>query len=236
MTNTDTIKRLPRTTLSGQIAEQIRDAILSGTFELGRQLNEVELAEKFGVSRGPLREAMQRLIQEGLLFSAPHKGVFVLKLTPEDFADIEFARQAIEAAALRRIVTSKRLSEIHVSLARVADTMEEAAREQDWNRVVELHLAFHSEVIAAADSFRLSRAHATLQAETRLCIHMLASGYRKNPTLIAEHRSLADSLLKGMDDLEHHLTEVHHHHHLNVHDILGTPTTRGHDAQPNAAA
>ena len=219
MSSAESIKRLPRTTLSGQIAEQIRDAILSGTFELGRQFNEVELAEKFGVSRGPLREAMQRLIQEGLLFSAPHRGVFVLKLTTDDFADIEFARQAIEAAALRRIVDSKRLPEIHERLSNIAEAMETAAKDQNWNRVVELHLAFHSEVIAAADSFRLSRAHATLQAETRLCMHMLASGYRTNPALVAEHRSLADALLRGKAYLEHHLTEVHHHHHISGYDL-----------------
>lgn len=214
-----TIKRLPRATLSSQIAEQIRDAILSGKFPGGSQLHEAQLAENFGVSRGPLREAMQRLIQEGLLYSEPHRGVFVMSLTQDDYSDIEFARHAIELAAWRRIVGSDKLMWIHKRLSRIAEDMEEAAREQNWRRVVELDLEFHRQVIAIAGSARLARAYATLQAETRLCMHMSVKGYMKNPALVAEHRQLADALLKGRELIEHHLTASHHRCHPNNADL-----------------
>jgi len=61
---TKSIQRLSRLTLSGQIAKQLREDILTGKLLPNLQLNEKELALSFGVSRGPLREAMQRLIQE----------------------------------------------------------------------------------------------------------------------------------------------------------------------------
>ena len=105
MTKADpTAEPISRTTLSGQITERLRDGILAGLYSQGDQLNEAELARRFGVSRGPLREAMQRLIQVGLLENRPHRGVFVPELTDEDLADIYFAREAIETAALGRIM------------------------------------------------------------------------------------------------------------------------------------
>ncbi len=72
---------IPRTTLASMVGERIRASILDGDVAPGTQLNEVELAASFGVSRGPVREAIQRLIQEGLLRSEPHRGVFLPVLT-----------------------------------------------------------------------------------------------------------------------------------------------------------
>ena len=60
-------------------------------------------AASFGVSRGPVREAIQRLIQEGLLRSEPHRGVFLPVLTVEDIEDIYLTREALESTALRCI-------------------------------------------------------------------------------------------------------------------------------------
>ena len=62
-------------------ADQIRDGILQGAFRPGEQVVEAQLAARMQVSRGPVREALQRLIQEGLLVSYRNKGVFVLELT-----------------------------------------------------------------------------------------------------------------------------------------------------------
>ena len=83
---------ISRTTLPGQVTERLRDGILAGSYAQGEQLNEVELARRFGVSRGPLREAMQRLIQDGLLETRPHRGVFVPELTDEDLAGARIVR------------------------------------------------------------------------------------------------------------------------------------------------
>ncbi len=94
---------IPRTTLASMVGERIRASILDGDVVPGTQLNEVELAASFGVSRGPVREAIQRLIQEGLLRSEPHRGVFLPLLTTADIEDIFLTREALESTALRNI-------------------------------------------------------------------------------------------------------------------------------------
>src|SRR6266511_439042 len=101
-----TTPTIRRATLTTQVAEQLRAWIRDGTLPAGTQLNEMDLAERLGVSRGPLREGLQRLIQEGLLNSQPHRGVFVPVINDEDLLDIYFAREVIETAAVRRIMAA----------------------------------------------------------------------------------------------------------------------------------
>ena len=88
--------RLPRATYASMVTERLRDSIVDGTLVAGSQLSEAELAARFGVSRGPVREALQRLIQEGLVRAEPHRGVFVPVLTELDVRDIYLARDALE--------------------------------------------------------------------------------------------------------------------------------------------
>ena len=78
-----TAVRIPRGTFASIVTERLSASIIDGTLKPGAQLNEVELATSFGVSRGPVREALQRLVQEGLLDSEPHRGVFVPVLTED---------------------------------------------------------------------------------------------------------------------------------------------------------
>ncbi|MGK9168396.1 GntR family transcriptional regulator [Inquilinus limosus] len=203
------VKQLKRTTLSGQVSEQIRASILDGTFPLGSQLNEMELAASFGVSRGPVREALQRLIQEGLLRSEPHRGVFVPELSEEDLQDIYFVRRSLELAALRRVMGLPGRAALAKRLKAIARQMEAAVRRGDWPRTAELDLEFHREMVDAAGSHRLSRGYATLQAETMLCLHKLMGGYRGNKALIEEHQLLAD--LVGGEDAEAALKELDRH-------------------------
>lgn len=191
------IKRLTRRTLSDQVAEEIRQAVLSGVFPLGSQLNEMELAEKFGVSRGPVREALQRLIQETLLVSEPHRGVFVPELNDRDLSDIFFVREAIEVSAIRRVMMSKELPEVSLALKRLVVRMDKAACAEDWSLVADLDMEFHRELVAAAGSPRLSRMYATVQAETRLCLLMFIGGYRGSAALVEEHQRLADVIASG---------------------------------------
>src|SRR4051794_22187249 len=78
------------------IAARIRDAVIDGTFPPGMQLSEAHIASRLGVSRGPVREALQRLIQEGLLRAERHRGVFVIELGIADVRDLYLARAAVE--------------------------------------------------------------------------------------------------------------------------------------------
>jgi len=185
---------ISRTTLSGQVTERLRDGILAGVYSQGEQLNEAELARRFGVSRGPLREAMQRLIQDGLLENRPHRGVFVPELTDEDLADIYFARGAIETAALGRIMAVGEAASVLRRLTIEVDRMVAALARDDWDTVVEHDMRFHTQLVDSANSRRLSRMYSVLIAETRLCLHMLVSGFAGRKDFIEEHVALVERL------------------------------------------
>ena len=195
MTKTDrAAEPITRITLSGQVTERLRDGILAGRYSQGEQLNEAELARRFGVSRGPLREAMQRLIQDGLLENRPHRGVFVPELTGEDRADICVAREAIETAALRRVMAAGESVSVSRRLTIEVDQLVDALRRDDWNSVVDHEMRFHMQLVDSANSRRLSRMYSVLIAETRLCLHMPVDGFAARKYLIDEHVALVERL------------------------------------------
>src|SRR5690625_2334844 len=105
MHRTSRVPQVRKRTLSSVITTQLRQQVVDGTYPPGTQLNEVELASRFQTSRGPVREAMQRLVQEGLLVSHPHRGMFVPVLTYSDISDIFVARAAIERAAVIELLS-----------------------------------------------------------------------------------------------------------------------------------
>ncbi|WOI57714.1 GntR family transcriptional regulator [Palleronia sp. LCG004] len=101
MTMLDTVIR--RETMADQIVRAMRVAILSGEFEPGEPMTETALSARFGVSRGPMREAMRRLIDEGLLVSVAFTGTRVLDLSLKDIDDIYAMRICLERFAFEQI-------------------------------------------------------------------------------------------------------------------------------------
>jgi oligopeptide/dipeptide ABC transporter ATP-binding protein len=97
------IEPLQRESTPSIIADKIRAAIGHGEISAGTQLVEAELARELGVSRGPLREGLQRLTQEGLLVAIRNRGVFVIEMTPENVRDMYIARSAVERAAAEQL-------------------------------------------------------------------------------------------------------------------------------------
>ena len=80
----------------GLIAARIREAIATGLIAPGAQISEAAYARQLNVSRGPLREGLQRLAQEGLLTAHRNRGLFVIEMTPENVVDMYIARAAVE--------------------------------------------------------------------------------------------------------------------------------------------
>ena len=185
---------LPRVTLAAQIAERLRADILSGSLAPKLQLNEKLLALEFGVSRGPLREAMQGLIQEGLLRNEPHRGVFVSALEEGDLVDVYVVRRALESAAVERIMNEGNRVAVSRTLHDIAERMDKTVRAHRWKQGGEFDFLFHRTLVDAANSKRLSKTYATVQAETQLCLHRLMGGYRSSEDLAAEHFELAELL------------------------------------------
>ncbi|HSP61181.1 MAG TPA: GntR family transcriptional regulator [Ornithinimicrobium sp.] len=181
------------------IASRLREAIAAGELAPGSRLSEARLAARLGVSRGPLREGMQRLTQEGLLVSVRNRGLFVTEMTPDNIEDMYVARQAVERAAARCVLSADpaAAAAAGAELLRVVDRMERAARAGDGNRVGETDVEFHERLVALAGSPRLSRMQRTLLTETRMCIHALEETYPDPLVRVEEHRTIAEAVRDG---------------------------------------
>lgn len=190
------------------IARKLREAIAHGELQPGTQLGEADLARELGVSRGPLREAMQRLTQEGLLISIRNRGLFVIELTDDDVYDIYVARTAVERAAAAEIfrrdpvAAGKRLSSI-------IKKMEKASDRLDGEKIGAADLEFHEELVRMAQSPRLSRMHHTLLTETRMCVTALQETYPAPDDRVPEHNEIADAFVAGDAELVDRLLIEH---------------------------
>lgn len=187
------------------IADKLRQAIAHGELKPGAQVGEAELARKLGVSRGPLREGMQRLTQEGLLVSIRNRGLFVIDMTPEDVRDMYSAREAIEKAAAHRILDG----DYRAAGKDLLGIVEQMAQAKTSAEVSELDIAFHERLLQLANSPRLSRMHQTFITETRMCIHALDETYGKSEVRDKEHRALANAIRKGNRELTDRLLTAH---------------------------
>jgi DNA-binding GntR family transcriptional regulator len=203
------IEPLVRESTPSIIADKLRQAISHGELRAGMQLGEAELARQLGVSRGPLREGMQRLTQEGLLVSIRNRGVFVIEMTPENVRDMYLARGAVERAAAAQILAGDDPVDAGERLHEVIDTMRQAAQLGDATAVSEADIAFHQRLVSLAASPRLSRMHQTFLTETQMCIHALEETYTFLDERVVEHGAIADAFVAKDADLADRLLLDH---------------------------
>lgn len=190
------------------IAAAVREAIARGDFPPGSQMYETQLAEQLGVSRGPLREGLQRLTQEGILVPIRHRGLFVVELTPDNVRDMYLARDAVERYAMA-VVVAKASTATADALEPLLTQMEQAAQAGDSRQVGECDIRFHEVLVGHAGSERLVRLHATQVVEARLCIHALGSAQDDDLHRVLEHRAITDAIRRGDDAEADRLLHLH---------------------------
>lgn len=193
MPSTQPFHRVNRESTAGLITRQLREAIMYGSLTPRMQLSEAVLAAQFGVSRGPLREAMQRLVQEGLVHAEPNRGLFVVELDEDDIRDLYIARAAVETEAGRQLIKNPDPEAIS-TLSQAAESLETAARTENLGKVSDADLEFHETLVNAAGSTRLRRMHETLMVETRMCLTAMEGTYRYPTEQAAEHRRIASAI------------------------------------------
>jgi DNA-binding GntR family transcriptional regulator len=197
-----------RETTPSVIAAQIRSRIMDGTFPPGFQLGEAQLAGRLHVSRGPVREAFQRLVQEGLLETRRNRGVFVTSLDGDDVADVYLARRAIEREAVT-ILTRRGDEAAFDNLDEWVDDMSLAAGRKAWEDLADADLRFHESLVRSSNSKRLQRMFSTLLVETRMCLARLESAYPVHARLVQEHRNLLGAMRQGDERAALDLIDAH---------------------------
>lgn len=172
-----------------EVAEQLREAILSGELPPGAPLPEIPLSQRFEVSRNTVREAVRRLVSEGLARHYMHRGVAVAEHTEQDVLDIHWARMAIEIKAAEALpyLGETRMKE----LEQVLEQMAEADRRGDQPAGVEADLRFHRTMVGMLGSNRLSQFYEGLQRELRLGFATL-NRRTPQPHRVEEHQRIVD--------------------------------------------
>jgi DNA-binding GntR family transcriptional regulator len=201
------------------IADQLREQILQGTFRPGEQINESELANRLRTSRGPVREAVQRLSQEGILVNHRNRGVFVLELSVDDVKEIYAVRKAVESAAAKTLLDSdpEQIKDTSEVLKGIIKDLAKQVAVSDWQEIARLDMQFHISFVAGAGNSRLLRIYETLAAESRMCILNLEVSYPRIDVLVEEHQNLLDLLEKG--DREGLLEGINQHMQKAVEDL-----------------
>jgi DNA-binding GntR family transcriptional regulator len=159
-----------RRSLSDDVVDRLRSAIIRGEFEPDQRLSEAALAEAFGVSRGPIREALTQLEREGLLKVERHRGARVTRLSQADIDEIYSLRTAMERLAIER---AARLADDNdfAAMEAVVQELKTAVAAADARRTVELDVAFHDLVYRAARHSRLYLAWSTLRPQIETFLH-----------------------------------------------------------------
>ena len=180
-------------TIREQITNQIRDEVVAGHFPAGKPLRETELAERFGVSRGPVRDAFLQLSQEGFLAYEANRGVTVRK--PPDLQDQEFIvslRQQIEchfATRGREQIDEGGWNRLQAALSE----LQQACQTGDVAKVARADMRFHEEILL------LCGGEDFLPIWKRLCAQMfLAYSRLENFSDVhAEHVTILEALKSG---------------------------------------
>lgn len=137
-----------RQTASDHVADALRQAIIAGQFEDGEELNQVELAQHFNVSRVPIREALRRLQAEGLVSAEAHRRATVIGLNRERAAEIFQIRALLESFMLERAAERLTADDL-AALNGLCDVMEKVGDHAQW---LELNHRFHHDLLSPGGS------------------------------------------------------------------------------------
>jgi DNA-binding GntR family transcriptional regulator len=182
-------------TSASTIAEALRDELLSGAYAPGTALGDADVIERTGVSAATARAALSELEHDGLVVHSLHRGVEVVRVTPDDVRDIYAARRVFEIAGLEVLL---RRRPVDVSwLEAAVERMGEASVGRDGRALVEADLAFHLAIVAAAGSRRLTRAAQGALMELRLVLSVADRARDDLPALVADHQYLVEVFRSG---------------------------------------
>src|SRR5207244_4700564 len=125
------LARVEQKTISNEAADRLRASIRHGTLAPGTRLVERDLAERLGMSRIPIREAIQKLIEEGLVTKVPHRGTFVYVPSPREIEEISSLRAVLERFVVDRVIARWK-PEYEGILRQTVDEMCRAASEREF--------------------------------------------------------------------------------------------------------
>jgi DNA-binding GntR family transcriptional regulator len=226
------MKRIERPkSITVEVAGQIRQSIVSGDLKLGEELSERQLAERLGVSKTPVREALAQLKLEGLVRASPHKGVTVFTLSAVEVREICELRQTLESAALRLAM----LRNPEALLAAMAETIQamrtaQGARDAKSylaaDTLFHLHFLEHCGNAYLVETYRMHLGKiAALRTHLAQKPQHMEMSYEEHQRM---HRLLSEGrIAEGLDVLDRHIDRTKTTYSNTIDDIAAADRVSG---------
>ena len=173
----------------------LRQAILKGELKPGERLMEIHLANKLGVSRTPIREAIRKLELEGLVVMIPRRGAEVAQITWKNLKDVLEVRRALDVLAVELACDRMRQEEL-TELGKACTEFKEATRTQDWRKIAAADVRLHDIIVRSTRNDRLIQLVNNLAEQ----MYRYRMEYLKEPgthkLLLKEHEAIYSALKK----------------------------------------
>lgn len=205
-------------TLREQVAIILRKRILSGHIKPGEKIKEVEISKEFNISRGPVREALRQIEQEGLIEYSANRGCTVKTLSPARMTEVYFIRSTLETLAVRIYSGNIRKSMVE-KLDIIAGDIGAAAKRGDLNGIVENDEKFHETIVKEAGTDRLLKLWKNFEGDNAAAYYTIHEkgtipSYER---LEYNHRIIVEAFRTGKSDT---ICEVIQNHYMIVPECL----------------
>lgn len=189
-----------------EVYDHLKCEILSGKLPSGSRLSEVALAERLGVSRTPVREAVQRLAQDGLVEVAPNRGARVKTVSTADVEDVYAVREVLDGLAARLAATHRTAAQLE-AMRTALRTLERAAP-SDFEMQIAADLEFHGHIANASGNAALT---ATLRglSEGVTRVKLLTKRYNQSTKTQTAHQNLFNAIENGDAAAAERLAKAH---------------------------
>lgn len=176
------------------VFKTIRQAILTGELKPGERLMEIHLAEKLGVSRTPVREAIRQLELEGLVIMVPRKGAQVASITEKSMTDVLELRLALDKLAVE--LACKRITEEQkAELKDKLEAFEKAVETKDAGEIAKADVAYHDMIFDATGNLRLGQMVNNLAEQMYRYRFEYIKDATRHDKLISEHRKIYEAIM-----------------------------------------
>lgn len=198
------------TSIQGRVIAAMRTRIINGDVEAGAALSELALADEFGVSRTPVREALKQLQTEGLVEIRPRVGTFVTAPSRREITELFEIKELLEGAAARLLAQRGHVPEIDALLDNL-DQADRAVKRDDRERYAELVHDFHDLLIEGADNSKLEAHYRTLMNQLAYARLVQTSLARPGRPLESdnEHHLVLDLILQKDGDSAERVMREH---------------------------
>jgi len=217
---------IPRRSLHGELASQLRDMLMRGELKAGDKISEQALCTRFGVSRTPLREALKVLANEGLLILSPNRGASVARVSPEEVDELFPIMGAMEALA-GEAACAQATDEDIATVQAMHDEMIEAYRAGDAAHYLRLNRRIHEVFFEIAGNTALTQFYQTLMVRIHAVRFIAQKSDARWREAVEDHEAMM-AALKARDGarLGSILKEHLRHKAAMVHESLVQPGTQ----------